>query len=87
MILVHKDISDEIRYQEQIKENEEKFRAVFFQAAIGMSINTLDGKWILLNEAYCQMFGYTEAEMMEMASFVNLSHPDELELSQSVIKK
>ncbi|HUK17250.1 MAG TPA: PAS domain S-box protein [Bryobacteraceae bacterium] len=58
-------------------ESDDRFRAAFFQAAVGIVQVGLDGKWLLINDRYCQMLGYTMAELYEK-TFQEITHPDDL---------
>ena len=65
-----------------LRESEERFRATFFQAAVGIAQTSLDSKWLLLNDRFCEMLGYTQAELREK-SFLDITHPDDCELSRT----
>ena len=65
--------------EEQVRtESVERFRATFYQAAVGISHISLDGEWILVNDRYCQMLGYTEAELRQK-TLMEITHPDDRE--------
>jgi len=72
----------------ELRASEERFRCTFEHAAIGIALVALDGHWLKVNRAACDMLGYTEAEMLER-TFQDLTHPDDLAtdvaLSHSVI--
>ncbi len=38
-------------------------QAIFDQAALGIAQISVDGSWLRVNERYCQMLGYSEAEL------------------------
>lgn len=46
------------------------------QAAVGMSLSNLNGRWLRVNEAYASMLGYAVDELMEMG-FADVTHPDD----------
>ena len=46
------------------------------QAAVGMSLSDLNGRWLRVNEAYASMLGYAVDELMEMG-FADVTHPDD----------
>ena len=50
----------------QIRDNEEEFKNIFKQAAVGICYTTLDGKFIKLNKKFCEIIGYNEKELDEM---------------------
>ncbi len=66
----------------------EQFRAIFEQAAVGLSHSSLDGGFIRVNQRLCDIVGYTQAELRQMA-FQDITHPDDLgadlELMQALL--
>jgi diguanylate cyclase (GGDEF)-like protein/PAS domain S-box-containing protein len=64
------------RAEEGRRMSEARFRAVFAGAAIGMGVGTVDGQIIEVNQALCDMLGYTADELRErrMTDFI---HPDD----------
>jgi PAS domain-containing protein len=57
-VVAQLDVTDRIVNERATRENEEKFRAVFEKSAVGMArVRFSDGRWIDVNEAFCQMLG------------------------------
>jgi PAS domain S-box-containing protein len=71
-------IAEQQRTEAALRQNEEQFRTVFDQAPIGMALAHLDGRFFRVNQAFFEMLGYTESELMSL-SFVDITHPEELE--------
>ncbi|MBR8828994.1 MAG: PAS domain S-box protein [Gomphosphaeria aponina SAG 52.96 = DSM 107014] len=59
------DISDRLAAEEALRESEERFRAIFEQAAVGISICQLDGKFLRVNPKFCEIVGNNRAELLE----------------------
>jgi two-component system, cell cycle sensor histidine kinase and response regulator CckA len=59
-------------------ESEERFQAIFSQAAVGIAQTGLDGKWLLVNNRFCEMLGYSESELLRKA-WQDITYPDDLE--------
>ncbi|GAW67871.1 PAS/PAC sensor signal transduction histidine kinase [Geoanaerobacter pelophilus] len=79
-VLTLRDITVKRHAQEALRESEEKFRAVFEQAAVGMGRVTFgDARWIDVNEAFCNMLGYSREEMLA-TPWPEMTHPDDLDL-------
>jgi len=72
------DISEEIMSANALRQSEEQFRLLFERSPVGMSITSLDGRFLQVNQALCNIFGYTENEMLAM-KFTDLSFPQENE--------
>jgi PAS domain S-box-containing protein len=73
------DISESKQAVEALKETEQQFRATFEQAAVGIVHNTLDAKWLRVNQRFCDIVGYTREEILER-TFQDLTHPDDFEI-------
>jgi diguanylate cyclase (GGDEF)-like protein/PAS domain S-box-containing protein len=56
---------------------EERFRATFEQAVVGMAHVGLDGGWLRVNQRMCDIVGYSREELVER-TFQSLTHPDDL---------
>ena len=79
------DITERKRVEEALRENEERFRSIFDNAPVGMVVRGLDGKLVRVNRAYCDMVGYTPAEL-EGLSVLDLTHPDDRNESRERMK-
>ncbi|MCC5643835.1 PAS domain S-box protein [Nostoc sp. CHAB 5824] len=62
-----------------LRESEERFRAMFNQAAVGITLIALDGQFIQVNPALCEITGYSHEELIQM-NFQEITHPDDLEV-------
>ena len=54
-----------------------RFRATFEQAAVGISHHAPDGRWLLANERFSDMLGYSHEELLAR-TFEEITHPDDL---------
>lgn len=77
IIGTHTDITRQKQLELQIFESESRFRLSFDNAPIGMGLVDLNGKWIKVNKAICQMLGMSEPEMIS-CTFQDITHPDDL---------
>ncbi len=55
----------------------ERFRVAFDNAPIGVALLAPDGHWLHVNQALCDLLGYTPDELNEL-TFADLTHPDDL---------
>ncbi|HEY4279824.1 MAG TPA: EAL domain-containing protein [Conexibacter sp.] len=69
------DVSDRRRAAEALAEAEERFRLAFEGAPIGIALADLDGRFLRVNDAICEITGYTEAELLA-ANVDLLGHSD-----------
>jgi two-component system, sensor histidine kinase and response regulator len=66
--------------------SEERFSSVFEDAAIGMALVSLDGRWRKVNQALCNLLGYSAEELSE-TTFQDITHPDDLEVGQTNMRR
>ncbi|MHC5599195.1 MAG: PAS domain S-box protein [Nostoc sp.] len=60
-----------------LRESEERFRTIFNQATVGITLVTLDGQFLQVNPAFCEITGYSVEELIEL-SFQDITHPEDL---------
>ena len=68
----------QLRIRMALKESEERFRYIFEQAAVGISNDSLDGKFLAVNQRFCDITGYSQEELLNLY-FQKITHPDDLE--------
>ncbi len=76
-----RDITERRRVEEALRESEERFRATFKQAAVGIAVATLDGHFLELNRKFEEILGYSSEEL-QRKTYADLTHPDELAQTQ-----
>ncbi|MEG4210605.1 PAS domain S-box protein [Microcoleus sp. S13_B4] len=76
--VILRDISDRKQIEMALRNSEEQFRHAFEDASIGMAIVSLDGHWIKVNPALCQILGYSSEELLAL-TFQDITHPDDLD--------
>ncbi|MGH8354161.1 MAG: bifunctional diguanylate cyclase/phosphodiesterase, partial [Pseudomonas sp.] len=65
------------RREAQRQESEQRFRATFEHAAVGIAHLAPDGRWLWVNSLLCQILGYSREELLQL-SFQDITHPDDL---------
>ena len=66
-----------MRAEQALRESEERFRATFDQAAVGVAHISLDGSWLRVNQKLCEIVGYSREELLER-TFQDITHPDDM---------
>jgi PAS domain S-box-containing protein len=56
------------------------FRSTFEDAAIGMAMAGLDGRWLKVNRALCGVLGYSEEELLAMTA-QNVTYSEDLSIT------
>ncbi|WP_245652039.1 PAS domain-containing protein [Methylophaga muralis] len=74
------------RDEERIRRSESRFREAFQDAATGVAITTIDGRFLECNQAYCEMLGYSAEELTQL-TFQQLTHPDDKKQNQQEISE
>jgi len=69
-----------------LKASEVRFEATFAEAAIGLAHIAPDGSWLRVNQALCDIVGYSEDELLQL-TFQDITHPDDLESDLNLVKK
>jgi PAS domain S-box-containing protein len=75
-----REITDRKRAEKKLREAEERFRRAFDDASIGMALNDLDGRFLQVNRALCEMLGYSEEDLLS-TNFRDITHSDDLDTS------
>ena len=82
---VNEGISSILVLQE-LQENEERFRATFEQAAVGIALVSFDGAWLRVNQKLCQIFGYAKAELLQK-KFSDITYPEDVNLDLDLTRQ
>ncbi len=59
-----------------LAESAARFRLVFEQAAVGFEQIDLDGKWVMLNNRFCELLGYSMDECLALSP-AEVTHPED----------
>jgi PAS domain S-box-containing protein len=81
-----RDVSERRRAETVLAESEERFRQAFEHAPIGMAVCAPSGQWLQVNNALCELAGYTAEELLTM-TFQDITHPDDLDLDLDYIRR
>jgi two-component system, cell cycle sensor histidine kinase and response regulator CckA len=63
--VLKQDIEERKRADEKLRESEERFRATFEQAAVGIAHVDPSGKFLRVNDKLCETTGYTRDELLQ----------------------
>ena len=80
------DITQQKQKEAELQESVERFRAVFDAAAIGMALVALDGRFMQVNDALCQIVGY-DSEALTRLTYQDITHPDDLKADQMLVQE
>jgi PAS domain S-box-containing protein len=76
--VILRDITERQQAEAAIQDSENRFRSTFEQAAVGISHVSIEGKFIRLNQRFCDIVGYSHEELIQL-TYQEITHPDDLE--------
>jgi PAS domain S-box-containing protein len=71
------DITERKKSEVQLAESEERFRTTFNSAAQSMAIVAVDGHYLQVNGAFCDLLGYSESELLQRR-WQDVTYPDDV---------
>ncbi|MDQ6831006.1 MAG: PAS domain S-box protein [Gemmatimonadota bacterium] len=74
------------RAEEALRESEERFRAMFEQAAVGMAHVDLNGAWMRVNQRLCDIVGFDHDELLAR-SVQSILHPEDVVAHQEQMRR
>ena len=81
-LVLLRDVTERKRFEDALKESEERYRSAFEDASVGVALVGLDNRYLRVNRAFCEMLGYAEHELIGESSF-QITHPDDREKSRA----
>lgn len=71
-------LAERRRTGRRLRQSEERFRATFEQAAVGIAHVAPDGRWLRVNQKLCGIVGYSREELLA-SSFQDITHPEDVD--------
>lgn len=69
-----------------IQRGAKQLEDTFEHSSTGMAHSHIDGRWIRVNQTYCDLIGYSKADTMAL-SFREFTHPDDLKLDEEQLDR
>ncbi len=67
----------------RLRESEDRFRLTIEDAPIGMALVSLDGRFVRVNRALCEITGYSADELLTL-QFRDITHPDDVDTQVAI---
>ncbi len=82
LTVVH-DVTERRRTELALRESEATFSGAFTHSPIGAALVSPAGRWLRVNPAFCQLIGYSEAELLDR-TFQDITHPEDLGIGRKM---
>jgi PAS domain S-box-containing protein len=69
--------------EEGVRESEERFRLTIDEAPLGMALVSFDGRFVRVNQLFCEIVGYGPAELMDL-TFRDITHPEDVDTNHEL---
>jgi PAS domain S-box-containing protein len=80
------DITKRKGAEEALRESEERLRATFDQAAVGIAIADLDGRFLEMNRKFTDVLRYPPEELRGL-SWRDITHPSDVAASEAQVRR
>ncbi len=70
----------------ELRASEERFRAAFEGAPIGMGLSTVSGRWLEVNDALCELLGRSQDSLLRQPLW-DLVHPSDRETERDAVRR
>ncbi|MEG3901903.1 PAS domain S-box protein [Microcoleus sp. B4-C5] len=85
LAVTFRNITERKRAEIALRDSEERFRAIFEQAAVGIAKTALCGKFMRVNPGFCQIVRYAESELLQQ-NWEAITHPDDRKADREYLR-
>ena len=78
------DISAYKASEAALEDSEARFRGAFEQAAVGVALCSVSGRYLRVNQRYCEIVGYEASDLL-LRDFRELTHPEDIETNERLL--
>jgi PAS domain S-box-containing protein len=77
------DITEQKNAERALQESEQRYRAMFNIASVGIDLVDDEGRFLEANSALCQILGYTQEELRQL-TILDVTHPEDVNRSREM---
>jgi PAS domain S-box-containing protein len=82
------DITQQKIAEARLRESESYHRSLFEASGVGNAeIDPNTGRFLRVNKKYCELVGYSEAELLEQKTYLEITHPEERDQNRELIER
>ena len=82
------DITPQKIAEARLRESESYHRSLFEASGVGNAeIDPNTGRFLRVNKKYCELVGYSEAELLEQKTYLEITHPEERDENRELIER
>ncbi|WP_079433774.1 PAS domain S-box protein [Zoogloea sp. LCSB751] len=81
------DITERRQHEEALRESEARFRSFFENMAVGAGQLDARGRYLDVNERYCQITGYSRKALLDGMGPLDITHPDDIPADRERVRR
>ncbi len=85
-IVITMDVTERKQAEKALGESEQRFRAIINQATAGIVRTDIQGTSLFVNQAFCEILGYTESDLVDETIW-KYTHPEDIEESRRLFDR
>ena len=86
VVNIMRDVSERRAVEERAAADAAVLRAAFDHEGVGKALVGLDGSFLSINQAFCEIVGYPQAVMLKL-DFQTITHPDDLNADLELLQQ
>ena len=86
VVMVFHDVTRRRRAENALRASEERLRAMFNHAAVGIAVASLGGQFLEINSKFAAILGHSPEELL-LLTFTAITHPDDLPQTQAQLHR
>ena len=84
---VNRDITERKRMERELTVSEQTLRATFTHARVGITVISLDLRYVEVNQQYCDIVGYSREELMDRMKLTAVCGPESLTETEEACRR
>ena len=81
-----RDLTERKQAEESLRLSEELLRDAFDHSTVGMAVNSIEGRWLRVNQALCEIVGYSREELLDI-DFQVICDPADLDAIRQLSRR